>query len=289
MCLPVAETLKPYQVNFRLFQLAGYGSVKSIPKREFPIYYEKEKKLFQIVVRMSDAPGSLMSILEVLGRKVNLIATSTYTLGDGTAILSAFSEPLSSTETIAGIQKALGSSPVTIESDVTEGKGGLLVDTFHSGLQVGGEDYMLLRRAGLSGVFDHIVKIFGTGGEVLLYEEGLAMAQRNAKNMNDLLTPEVVGPNTSYLIEFLTAQGWGVFEPTAGKGSHEGTVKMSHCFECEHGSTVRKHCDFMRGYFEGSANFTLGVSMQVEELECALRGDKACIYRVTHRKKSGQA
>ncbi|MDE1858889.1 MAG: hypothetical protein KGI26_07475, partial [Thaumarchaeota archaeon] len=73
--------------------------MKETRKREFPLIYSKGKKLFNIVVHMSDDPGSMRAVLDALGERVNLIGTSSYTLSDGTAMFTAFAEGLSKDET----------------------------------------------------------------------------------------------------------------------------------------------------------------------------------------------
>ena len=200
-------------------------------KRVFPMYYARGKRLFQVIVHISDAPGSLGEVLRILGSMVNLIGTSTYTLGDGTAMFIAFTQALTSSVSPEKVQSALGGSPAAIESEVREGQDGLLVDTFHTGLDVANEDFMLLRRGGMGSVFDHIVKIFGSGGEVLLYEEGVAMAGENAERTQAALPPPVVRNNMTYLVNFLSAQGWGTYEMERGRGELEFEVAITDCFE----------------------------------------------------------
>jgi predicted hydrocarbon binding protein len=252
-----------------------------IRKREFPLYYAKGKRLFQIIVHISDAPGSLGATLNLLGPMVNMVGTSTYTLGDGTAMISAFAEGLGPEVTSGTIQRALGGSKATIESEVREGHEGLLVDSFHTGLKVGGDDYILLRRGGMISVFDQIVKIFGTGGEVLLYEEGKALGRGNAQKRVDELGSDTVVKDAGYLAKALSAQGWGKVETTSKPGSKEFVVTVTDCFECTGSARVRKRCDFVRGFFEGSSGVTRGVPIRVEEVECTLRGDPACSFRIS--------
>jgi predicted hydrocarbon binding protein len=249
-------------------------------KLEFPLHYAKGAKLFQIVAHLSDAPGSLSTILEVLRGKVNLIGTASYTLSDDTAMFSAFTEALSPDETVEGLQKVLKASKAIIEADVMEGRNGLLVDTFHTGPRVGVDDYILFMRKGMCGVFDHIVKIFGSGGEVLLYEEGMAMAQRMTQNFMQTFGMDTISGNTDYLSRFLTAQGWGIIDVKQGEAELAFLTTVKDCFECAPGSEVRRKCDFLRGYIDGSAEIVYGVKIRAEETECTLRGAKACVFRL---------
>jgi predicted hydrocarbon binding protein len=251
-----------------------------MPKRDFLMYYSKGKKLFQIVLHISDEPGSLSSVLKVLGTKVNLLGTSSYTLNDGTAIYSAFAEGLSPEETAESLQRDLTRVKSTLEADVRAGDEGLLVDTFHNGISVGNQDYVFLRRDGLNGMFERIVQLFGSGGVVLLYEQGKAMGMNNAQNVVEEIGMDVVKSKTAYLAHLLTAQGWGVTESTTRPGSSEVTITVDNCLECSGNTKGRKGCDFLRGYFEGTAQVTRGRGLRSDEVECRLRGAKACVFRL---------
>ncbi|MDE1852661.1 MAG: hypothetical protein KGI38_02805 [Thaumarchaeota archaeon] len=255
--------------------------MKEIHMRNFPIHYAKGRKLFHIIVHMSDAPGSMSAILDGLGKRVNFIGMTSYSLSDGTAMLTAFAESLSPTETPERLKAVLVRLSANLEADVREGVDGLLVDTFHTGIRVGDDDYILMRREGLARVYDYIVKIFGTGGEVLLYEQGKALGKDNAQRRVKELGVENVVSDSSYLGRALTAQGWGVVESTTKPESKEVRITVADCFECSGAERVRKGCDFYRGFWEGSAEVTRGKQPVVKEIECRLRGSKACVFQIS--------
>lgn len=255
--------------------------VKEGPRREFLAEYAKGKKLFQVVVHISDAPGSLSAVLDILSRRVNLYGTHSYTLKDGTAMFSAFAEALTDAETPDKLRSALQGTKATLEAEAREGKDGLLIDTFHKGLVMAGADYMLLRRDGLDGVFDRIVRLLGTGGEVLLYEEGKAMGKHNAMEEMSELGSDVVLAHVGYLAKQLTAEGWGDTESDTHPGSKEIVITVHDCLECAHRGDVRRKCDFLRGYFEGTAEVTRGGPVRAEEIECRLTGGKACVFKLS--------
>jgi predicted hydrocarbon binding protein len=256
--------------------------LKESPKRDFLFHYAKGKKLFQIIVHISDSPGSLAEVQKVLGAKVNLLGTTSYTLSDGTAMFNAFAEALSVEETPERLVGALRKVKSTIEADVREGKGGLLVDTFHRGIVIGKDDYILLRSDGLGEMFDRIVQLFSSGGEVLLYEEGKAMGEDNAEEVSAQLGDEVVRTNAAYLAHQLTAQGWGATVSDTRPGSRTITITVEDCFECRGGSKGRQKCDFLRGYFEGTARVTREARLACEEIECRLTGGKSCVFRISY-------
>jgi predicted hydrocarbon binding protein len=252
-------------------------------KKIFPVHYAPGKKLFHIVVTLSDAPGSYSSILDLVRTKVNLIGTSTYTRSDGTAIFSGFSEALSPSLTAKELKRLISGSKAAIATTVYEGDDGLLVDTFHTGFVVGDEEYILMRRDGLVRVFDRVSKMLGSGGDALLFEEGMAMGLRNAEMMIESVGAKRVRAQMKVLNRFLAAQGWGQIEARAGPGKEGFTVRVVDCFECSADGSSRRGCNFMRGYLAGGAKATFGREYESKETKCRLKGAEACEFVLTPR------
>jgi len=255
--------------------------MKEGKKKIFPVHYAPGKKLFHIVVTISDAPGSCSSILDLLRTKVNLIGTSTYTRNDGTAMFSGFSEALTPRLTGKELEKLIMSSKAAISVKVYEGEDGLLVDTFHTGFVVGDEVYVLMRRDGLVHVFDRVSKMLGSGGDALLFEEGMAMSMRNAEMMIRNVGAERVRAQMGVLNRFLAAQGWGEIEAKEGPKKGGFTVRIDDCFECSADGSSRRGCNFMRGYLAGGARATFGKDYESKETKCRLRGADSCEFQLT--------
>jgi len=249
-------------------------------KKIFPVHYAPGKRLFHIVVTLSDAPGSYSSILDLVRTRVNLIGTSTYTRSDGTAMFSGFSESLSPTLTAEELKKLIMSSKAAISAIVFEGEDGLLVDTFHTGFVVGDEEYILMRRDGLVHVFDRVSKMLGSGGDALLFEEGVTMGQRNAEMMIKTVGARRVRAQTGVLNRFLAAQGWGILAAKEGPGEDGFTVKVVDCFECSAHGSSRTGCNFVRGYLAGGAKATFGKDYESKETKCRLKGAEACEFQL---------
>jgi predicted hydrocarbon binding protein len=249
-------------------------------RRIFPVHFAPGKKLFNIIVRLSDKPGSFRSIIDLLSSRVNLIGTGTYTLNDGTAMFAGFAESLSKNETPEKLVKVVLGSDAAMAVRVVEGTDGLLVDTFHTGFIVDDDTYLLMRRGGLVHMFETVSKMLGTGGDVLLYEEGLAMALQNAETMANNLGIARVRAQMGVLNRFLSTQGWGVLEAKEGSSAGEFTVVVRDCFECAESPDSRKGCSFMRGYLAGGAQATFGKEYDSIETKCILRGAKVCEFKL---------
>jgi len=246
--------------------------------RIFPVHFAPGRKLFHIVVKLSDAPGSYSSVLDLLRTRVNLIGTATYALDDGTAMFTGLSEALSPTTNGRELRNLILESKAAIEAEVAEGTDGLIVDTFHTGFNVGNEDYILERRTGVAHMFDHVAKILGSGGEVLLYEEGMATSRWNAETMVKYLGIERVKAQVAKLNRFLTAQGWGIIDFKEGPNEGEFTIEVSDCFECSGEGTSRSGCSFMRGYLTGAAMTVYDHEYNSKETKCMLKGAKVCQF-----------
>jgi predicted hydrocarbon binding protein len=258
--------------------------VKSNKQRIFPVHFDKGKTLFHVIVKLSDAPGSYSSVLDLLRTKLNLIGTTTYTLSDGTAMFSGFAEALSPGLTGDEIRELILGSKAAFEVEVKEGRDGLLVDTFHTGFTVDSDEFMLLRTGGMVHMFNRISKILGSGGEALLYDEGLAMGRWYVGTLIRKLGIERVKAQVGALNRFMAAQGWGEVSGEVGPGRGEFTMESVDCFECSGEGAPRKGCNFMRGYFAGAAKEIYGADYECVETACVLKGKDHCKFHLIPKK-----
>jgi len=244
----------------------------------FPFHYAPGKQLFQVIARISDKPGSLALLLNNLSAKLNLIGITTYALPDDTAMVVGFAASNSGKEKADALQDEILKSKAVIHAEVREGNDGLLVDTFHTGAVVGDQNYLLLRRDSLSRVFEEVVRIFGSGGDALLYKEGQEMGQEDAKTFINLFGSEHIAEQAAYLTSILTAEGFGVFEPDSSRKDALYGIRVSECFECAENKGIRKACNFLRGYLQAAGVVALGVELEAKETRCILRGDDECEF-----------
>jgi predicted hydrocarbon binding protein len=243
-------------------------------KREFPFYFGKGKNLFHVVAKIADEPGSMAKVLALLSPRLNLIGTSTYTLEDGTAIFSAFAEALNREETAAKLEGLLISSEFVLDGQVASGQDGILVDTFHTGLEAHGDEMMTIRRKAMTGMLSRISSLLGSGGETLLYEEGKAIGRINTEETIRIIGRKRVIANITYLRKWLEALGWGDVSATQRKdGMH---FMIRDCFECADKDDYRTGCHFFRGYIVGSRGVQFGKDPVSKEVRCVLKGDRLC-------------
>jgi len=248
----------------------------------FPYYYSPHKKLFHVVTRIRDVPGALAGVLALLTKELNLLGSTSYSIEGDSAMFSCFAEALRKSESSEEILGLLAMSPWVLESSVMESRDGLLVDFYHTGVQVGtGEPYVLFPSAGLADVFEKLVRTFGTGGQTILYELGRNFGRDRFDKYRPILGPEPESrlDEAAHIFEAL---GYGTSEITQNP---DGSIRMTvdDCFECSSPSDVGRPCDFRRGLAAGSFGALLGKEAQCQETECRSKGARSCQFVVTFR------
>jgi len=255
--------------------------LKRTRRVEFPFHFSPGKKLVHVVAKISDEPGTLARLTTALGNKVNLVGVSSYMLGDGTAIFSGIAEVIDQLDGDKEIQEITAATKGVIDCRVWQSKNGLLVDQFHTGIESGmGEPFIMFSTAGLSETFSNVVKVFGSGGETLLYLQGRDFAMARFGVYKELL-----GPNpwdrlneAAHIYEVL---GYGAVTITRENGGKSIGMSVRNCFECSGARTKSRSCSFMRGIAVGSFTAVLGVEYKGEETKCRLRGARVCEFVLT--------
>lgn len=254
-------------------------------RRFFAYHYSPRDKTFQITVKIKDVPGSLSGVLDAIREHVNLVASVSYSLGDGMAIWSGFATALSKSETEADLKKLVATSRLVEESEVTANEDGLLVDNFHSGLEIEpGEDFILLPSKGLSHTYDHLTEILGSGGDTILYDEGFNMGKINSHYFINLMGLDLTRQKFTQLAVLYRALGWGRAEIRIDSSGAAFSVRLDDCFECSARRTVRQNCSFVRGHLAGTLSTVFETQLESSETRCRFRGDPFCEFALVQPK-----
>ena len=246
----------------------------------FPYYYSAHKKLFHVVTRIKDVPGALAGVLTLLTTEVNLLGSTSYSIEGDSAMFSCFAEAIRKSETPEEIQSLLAMSPWVLESRVSENKNGLLVDTFHTGVQLGaGEPYIMFPSAGMADIFEKLVRTFGSGGETILFELGRNFGYDRFELYRPLLGPEP-RERVDEAAHIFEAMGYGASTITQNP---DGSIHLvvADCFECVTPSEIGRTCAFRRGLAAGSFAALLGRDVECQETKCRSKGADFCEFTVT--------
>jgi len=244
----------------------------------FPFQYSPGKRMVHVVAWISDEPGTLASLLTALKSQVNLASTSSYSLGGNGAIFSGFGEVLSDSTNATALQGMTAKLPDVSCCQVWESRDGLLVDRFHTGFQAGvGEPYVILPARALSETFEGIVRTFGSGGQTILYEQGLDYGKSRAE-----LYKEIIGKHPERRLDDLTAivgaLGYGKSTATFEPSGKAMTLTSIECFECSTPTHTGRRCKFLLGMAVGIFSALFDKELAGEETLCRHDGNEHCEF-----------
>lgn len=256
-------------------------ALKPTRKRFHALQYCPRVRGFHIVVQLKDMPGALNSVLDLLRQQVDLTNTISYNTSEGRAISSIFAKAISRSVTENSLKSVIAKSPFVEDYEVVGSKGGLVADTFHEGIELGpGESLVAISVGGLSHMFRSLINLFGTGGEVILFEEGLAVGRENGDYLKKFLGASFVRNRLEDLAALYAALGWGRATVVVEKRGKMISAKVEDCFECSGVKERSQNCQFFRGHLVGIVSSFLGGNFRGEERKCRLKGDPHCEFYI---------
>jgi len=247
-------------------------------KLVYPFQYSPGKRMVQVVAWISDEPGTLASLLTALKSQVNLASTSSYSLEGNAAIFSGFGEVLSESMNAVALQVMTAKLPNVSRCQVWESRDGLLVDRFHTGFQAGaGEPYIIFPARALSETFEGIVRTFGSGGQTIIYEQGLDYGKSRAE-----LYKEMMGEHPEGRLDDLTsivgALGYGKSTATLEPSGRALSLTSIECFECSTPTQTGRRCMFQLGMAVGIFSALFDKNLVGEEILCRHKGNEHCEF-----------
>jgi predicted hydrocarbon binding protein len=258
--------------------------MKGTRKEALGLYYFPKVKSFHTVVRLKDVPGALSSVLELLRDHVNLVNGTSYSLGDGSAIWSGFGKSLSKSETEGRLKKLIERSAFVLECEVKGSDHGLLIDSFHSGIEVVPDrPGVVFSVAEVTQIYDRLAQTFGSGGGTILFEEGSALGKSSGQYLNALLGQSPLDWKIQVQLAIYRTYGWGSASLEVEKPSTRFRVTVRDDFECAGMGKDRKGCSFLRGHLTSTISTLSGREFEGEETKCRLRGDPSCEFILTRK------
>ncbi len=247
-------------------------------------YFSPNAKMFHLVVKMKEVPGALSSVLALLADKVDLVESMSYGAEDGRAIWSGFGKSLSKSATEGKLKSLVERSPMVIECEVKESDNGLIVDSFHAGVEVApGRPAMIFPHAGFSRICDHLVRSLGSGGETVLFEEGSALGQSTGRYLNARLGQRRLDLRVKAALSLYRADGFGSPSLEVEEPGARFRITVHDCPECAETETERKECSFLRGHLVSVISTLSGSEFGAKETSCRLRGNPSCQFLLRGR------
>jgi predicted hydrocarbon binding protein len=131
---------------------------------------------------------------------------------------------------------------------------------------------------------------FGSGGNVILYEEGRAYGNDVGVNYSNTLGLEFTRSNLPEVLSLYQALGWFKLESVRqNKPEKSLTIRASACFECDGSKSDGPYSHFVRGHLGGAMTAILGEEMTCEETKCLAAGGQVCEFLISPAKRSREA
>lgn len=245
-----------------------------------------EKPVFHVAVRSRNVPGALGDITTRLGKAgLNIITLSDCSNpeSDDSAV-SFFVEPKGVDSSEDEIRRTLSTSHYVTEVLVRKSDGKLMIDDFGFPLvYFPSGRAVLLSQNGIHAMFRDIVRMFGTGGESILFRAGHSVGTQSINDVAKVVGEEYLRTKTETLAGFYSALGWGKLELIeASEDMVTYKLKLSMGLECEEGAP-KPSCHFTRGMIAGATERIFGGPAKCAEERCASMGDPFCVFVVTRR------
>jgi predicted hydrocarbon binding protein len=242
-----------------------------------------KKRSFQIMLRLRNERGALADVSSIISRSMTNILSGHLSVLDSHAYWSFFAESEDDDGVDAPrLRSILESSPYVEEASVVEDNDGLLVDSLCFPLRWNaGDRAVLFRQKALSDALDAVRKEFGTGGSVLLYDQGYKMGEEGARDIVERLGRKFIREHLSQVLALWSAVGWGrvsllTYEP-AGPIV---VVKVEESFECAEFVSEEPYSQFLRGHLCSWLSTLFNTTLKCVETQCVSAGSEHCEFRV---------
>ncbi len=249
-------------------------------------HYNPGKKVFLVSIDMKSDPSALASITKILSNAdITVLGGFTSVNVDTSSGLWGFFAESEKDVRASQLKQLIDSSPFVTGSSIVEGNEGLVVDSIHFPLKLNsGEMMILARKEVFRDMFKRLGEIFGTGGETIVFEEGEASGESDARRLLDVFGRDLAQqsvPELSFLYQTL---GWG--RPELVKFNaipFSATIRLYDSFECAGQKSTKPNSYFIRGHMTGLINILFKKKVTCVETKCSALGDDFCQFDLTER------
>jgi predicted hydrocarbon binding protein len=196
-----------------------------------------------------------------------------------------FVEPTGDSRTADAIKKVIDESPFVLSSSVTGSEDGVLVSKELFPIRMGtGHRVMVIRTGLMSKVLKSTRESFGSGGDLIVYNEGYAAGKSDAETFVKLIGKSKYIEHATLLVQLRTALGWGRATFVEFQVSpFKARAKVEDSFECADQKSSKPFSQFLRGHFAGLASGVMGADVHCKETKCVAMGDPYCEFELEQK------
>jgi predicted hydrocarbon binding protein len=261
---------------------------KEYPKGVILFLYDPKKRFVHVPVVLKNQPGALSDVTKkVTELKLNVLSGFTSVEpGKATGLWSSFAECPPGEFDAKDLESAISKSNFVEGVRVVESRGGLLTDSLHFPLRMTpGRRAIGFNPTSIASMFRRVYSTFGSGGVVIVYEEGRAVGRQGGMFLLSALGKETLQSRFETVSDLMSGWRWGKVESVETKDGFSWTrIRVRECFESMGGSSAGPLCHFVRGVLEGILEIVSGLPMKATEVRCSAMGNEYCEFEITARK-----
>jgi len=250
---------------------------------------ESGKRLAQVLVTMKDEVGAVASVNALIASlSVDIRQSMSYSLTeDSLAIYNSFVVFNDPKVSMVQLVERLKESVFVVRVEALEGREGVIVDGISFPVNWQGRRTIILSQPATTRMFDAIRFNLGSGGHVVLYQQGSSYGKELAESFVNRLGAEYLKRNFDYTLGILSATGWGIPELIGGREAFPNiTIALKSCLECDGVRASQPACSFMRGFLAGVSSAVAGHTVHCEETRCIAKGSTHCEFELRSGRSS---
>ena len=246
------------------------------------MYSRPGKKIFHLVFRSGSSFADLARASDGLLREGLKVLSGSLVADDGGSahwcvFVETDRDDLGKDEVAALLKKAVRQGEV-----VVLGGDDTVVDESHFPLQLAtGQRAYLLSEGVIRGMLSRVREVLGTGGDVVVCQEGEAVGRGDFEAMKDLLGG-TLRARLAKLTGLYLAVGIGVPDVVElDLEAQKGVVRVYENIECVGAKSRVPYSQWVRGHLAGVTSALFGVRIKCEETKCVACGDPYCEFAIS--------
>jgi len=251
--------------------------------------YIPKKNYFLLNLELRNRLGDVAAVSHILAENGIEILTGSFTRGAGSrpGTWQVFVVPVNTSISSEDLKRLMLSCPDVVGCQIKESREGLLVDSVTFPIKISsGQRAMIIRNDVWNSMLKRTREKFGSGGDVIIYEQGNMAGRMSGKELLQALGKDFLTQQLDQVISMYQALGWGkakvinfVHSPMAL------TIRMWDSAECMGQKSDKPTGHFIRGHIVGHVEEMFGIECKCQETSCLARGNPYCEFVLEEKKR----
>lgn len=251
--------------------------------------YIPKKSYFLLNLELRNRLGDVAAVSNILAQNSIEVLTGSFTRGAGgrPGIWQIFVQPLNPGVTLDEVKRLMLSCPDVVGCQIKESRDGLLVDSVTFPIKISsGQRAMIIRNDVWNSMLQRTREKFGSGGDVIVYEQGNMAGRMTGKELLAALGKNFLLQQLDQVISMYQALGWGMARIMSySQSPFSLAIRMWDSAECMGQKSDKPTGHFIRGHIVGNVEEMYGIEVKCAETSCLARGNPYCEFIVEEKKR----